>query len=142
MQVYEQFTVNNAASALASKPLPAIAKHGDSFYEKSLEPNPWTLWAGGTYNDTSVTTFMGGESSGSLTVRARNCDTTGCSQKKVAQANDRNGTLYWSAETTWTEATPKMKVPKAVSVVLNPWPISSGQLAIVLIVLIYLYQGF
>jgi hypothetical protein len=115
MQVYEQFTVNNAESTLVSPPLPAIAKHGDFYYDKGLKPNTWSFWAGGTYNDTTVTTFLAGESSKSLTVRARNCETAGCSQKKVIQADNRNGTLFWSAETTWTGATPPMTVPKAVS---------------------------
>lgn len=115
MQVYDRFTVNNHDSKLASKPLPAIAKHGDFYYDSTLKPNPWTLWEGGPYNDTTATMFVDGESTGGLVLRARNCDAAGCATQKVAQADNRDGVLFWSAPETWSGANPPMEVPTEVS---------------------------
>lgn len=114
LQVFDRFTVNDKDSVQSGKPLPAIAKNADFYYDKTPRPDPWPHWVGGPYNDTTFTLFLDGESDSSIAVRSRNCAAAGCKVVAVAQANNRAGSLYWSVDTTWTGATPPMAVPKDV----------------------------
>jgi hypothetical protein len=114
LQVWDHFEVNGKESNLTAAPAPAISTHGAFYYNKTPALNPWPHWAGGPYNDTTVTVFLGGQSDGALQVVAKNCAAAGCAAPALATAENREGMLLWSDAATWTGAKLPKTVPKEV----------------------------
>ncbi|GAX81123.1 hypothetical protein CEUSTIGMA_g8557.t1 [Chlamydomonas eustigma] len=97
--------VSTAVTNLTQLPAPSsvnTSHAGVALYNKTFTPDTWS-YGNNTYNSTQLTVLVQGNLScgTEIPVVEDNCPPGGCNNNPTLQVDIRNGTLYWSQNSTW-----------------------------------------